>query len=451
MNSNFKQTDIGLIPEDWDWIKLGDENRNPLLELKNGLTDPQTENESKYRVTRIETISNESIDLERTKYIENITDEKIDKYRIRRGDILFSHINSDPHIGKSAIAKRDYYDLLHGLNLLLFRTNDEVLYPEFLNFIFNYYRSIGIFIKICSRAVNQSSINQGKLKSLFIPLPPLPEQKNIAHILSRIQQAIETQEQIIKTTQELKKALMQKLFTEGLSAFGGTNGEPQKQSAFGGEIGPIPESWEVIEIKNCVEESQTRNPSLLPNKYIKYIDVSSVSNQSFSVVDHQYVQGKEAPGRARKIVKTDDIIFATIRPTLKRIAKIKSFYDDEYCSTAFCILRCKSKVLDHEFLFQYIITDFFIQRIGKLQSGANYPAVRDDNVKQMIIPLPQLKEQKEIARILSSLDGKIEFHSNFKIQLQDLFKSMLSQLMIGQIRVKDIEFELEESLEGINA
>ncbi len=76
------------------------------------------------------------------------------------------------------------------------------------------------------------------MNGLEIPLPPLPEQKKIAHILSTVQRAIEAQERIIQTTTELKKALMHKLFTEGL------RNEPQKQT----EIGLVPESWEVVEL-----------------------------------------------------------------------------------------------------------------------------------------------------------------------------------------------------------
>ena len=82
------------------------------------------------------------------------------------------------------------------------------------------------------------------MRKFQLSLPPLPEQKKVAHVLSTVQRAIEAQERIIQTTTELKKTLMHKLFTEGTSA-----GEPQKQT----EIGPVPESWEVATIEeHCI-------------------------------------------------------------------------------------------------------------------------------------------------------------------------------------------------------
>ena len=80
------------------------------------------------------------------------------------------------------------------------------------------------------------NLSQSKLAELPMALPPLSEQKKIAHILSTVQRAVEAQERIIQTTTELKKALMHKLFTEGL------RNEPQKQT----EIGPVPENWKLV-------------------------------------------------------------------------------------------------------------------------------------------------------------------------------------------------------------
>src|SRR5919106_4014193 len=81
------------------------------------------------------------------------------------------------------------------------------------------------------------------LGSCLIPLPPLPEQQKIAAVLGLVQRAIEQQERLIALTTELKKALLHKLFTEGL------RGEPQKQT----EIGPVPESWEVSKLADLFE------------------------------------------------------------------------------------------------------------------------------------------------------------------------------------------------------
>jgi len=82
------------------------------------------------------------------------------------------------------------------------------------------------------------TLDRNSFKTLPVLVPPLPEQKKIAHILSTVQRAIEAQERIIQTTTELKKALMHQLFTEGL------HHEPQEQT----EIGPIPQSWAEVEL-----------------------------------------------------------------------------------------------------------------------------------------------------------------------------------------------------------
>ncbi len=93
-------------------------------------------------------------------------------------------------------------------------------------------------------------LNKEVLGDCVIPVPPLPEQRKIAAVLGLVQRAIEQQERLIALTTELKKALMHKLFTEGL------RGEPQKQT----EIGPVPQSWEVVASRSstCPRASKRR-------------------------------------------------------------------------------------------------------------------------------------------------------------------------------------------------
>lgn len=272
--SAVKAIEFTQIAADWNAIKLGEEHPKALLAIRNGITTQQNQDKGDYKISRIETISSGRIDETRVGFASDLSKKDLEKYRIQRGDILFSHINSDPHLGKTGFADRDYEDLLHGMNLLLIRANPEVFEAEFLNRVFQYYRDIGVFISICNRSVNQSSINQAKLKSVEVPLPPIPEQKKIAYILSTVQRAIEAQERIIHSTTELKRALMQKLFTEGL------HNEPQKQT----EIGPVPKSWDVVEL-GCVAKIErgkfSHRPRNEPRFYggvYPFVQTGDVSN-----------------------------------------------------------------------------------------------------------------------------------------------------------------------------
>ena len=164
------------LPKGWTRAKLED----VIVRISNGTTRKQVkEKTGVVPVTRIETISNERVDLEKVGFIKESSSDIIERFRLSIGDILFSHINSDSHLGKTAIFNFETFTLLHGMNLLLIRPNKDVLIPQFLNYLFNNYRSSGVFVSIAQHAVNQSSINQTKLKKLTIPVAPLPEQRRI--------------------------------------------------------------------------------------------------------------------------------------------------------------------------------------------------------------------------------------------------------------------------------
>lgn len=204
-----KETEIGPVPKEWEVVRLGD----CLKLIRNGTTKKQNKDGRGYPVTRIETISEERIDFKKAAYINGLRTNDLAKYKMRTGDILFSHINSEPHLGKSAIYEGFPPILIHGMNLLLIRSKRNMIYPYFLYYIFNLYRIKGIFISIASRAVNQSSINQGKLKMLQIPLPPVPIQQKIAETLSSVDRKIEAEENRKKTLEELFKTLLSNLMT----------------------------------------------------------------------------------------------------------------------------------------------------------------------------------------------------------------------------------------------
>jgi len=159
------------------------------------------------------------------------------------------------------------------------------------------------------------------------------------------------------------------------------------------------EGWQTRKLSELLERTETVNPLESPELEFDYIDVSSVSNATFAIETTQRLKGKEAPSRARKLVRTNDIIFATIRPTLRRIAPVPPYLDKQVCSTGYVVLRPK-QCLDHRFLFYFLFTEDFLGQMGSLQKGASYPAVTDGDVKCQEIPLPPLPEQQRIVALL---------------------------------------------------
>ena len=209
-----KQTEIGEIPESWEVVKLED----VLSYIGNGLTNKQNKVGDGYPVTRIETISDDCINAERVGYVNNLPNDKVEKYRLCYGDILLSHINSEPQLGRAVIFEEEPNFLLHGMNLLRMQANTEIISPFFLNFIFGVYRNRGVFIALASRAVGQSSINQSRMKSLMIPLPSLSEQNIIANVFRAIDKKTAALEQEGQHLNELFRAMLDELMTGQRSA-----------------------------------------------------------------------------------------------------------------------------------------------------------------------------------------------------------------------------------------
>ena len=273
------------------------------------------------------------------------------------------------------------------------------------------------------------------LKEKGIPVPPLPEQVGIAQALRRIDDALSVHDEQLLTLADLKRTAMRTMFTRGLQ------GEVQKET----EIGPVPESWELSMLGTLCESTDSVDLRSEADRVIEYVDVSSVSRDYLCIETTSQFILKEAPGRARKRILTDDVIFATVRPTLLRVALVPEELDNQVCSTAFCVLRRDSKMSTHDFIYYILQRDQFVQQLAEIETGASYPAVTDRMVKEQVVPVPSLEEQHEIVSILDAIDRKIELHRRKRAVLEELFKTLLHKLMTGEIRVADLEYSEHSS------
>ena len=143
------------------------------------------------------------------------------------------------------------------------------------------------------------------------------------------------------------------------------------------------------------------NPRTDARSSIRYVDVSGVARDELRIVSVANHSAASAPSRARKIVNRDDTIFATVRPTLRRIAQVQECLDGEMVSTAFCVLRPNSELMHPDFLFFAMQLESVMDEVGAMQIGASYPAVRDVDVMSLKVPVPPLSDQCSIADALN--------------------------------------------------
>lgn len=164
--------------------------------------------------------------------------------------------------------------------------------------------------------------------------------------------------------------------------------------------------WETRKLKNLLYGMESVNPKENPTNSFTYVDVSSVSRETCEIVETSVIKGCDAPSRARRLIKTGDVLFATIRPTLKRIAIVPSELNHQVCSTGYFVLKPKEE-LNNRFLFHFLFTAQFQEEMERRQKGASYPAVNNTDVTTQEIPLPPLAEQKRIVAILDEAFGAI--------------------------------------------
>lgn len=182
------------------------------------------------------------------------------------------------------------------------------------------------------------------------------------------------------------------------------------------DLWPLPEAWEWKHLGSVAGDTERRNPGAKPDEYFRYVDIASVDNNKGEIRtgDVQSILGRNAPSRARKVIKEQDIVFATTRPYLRNIAVVPKELDGQICSTGFCVVRARSGISLPDYLFYACRSSFFIEQLLPKQRGATYPAVADNDVYDTLLPVPypddparSLETQRRIVARIEALFAEL--------------------------------------------
>lgn len=203
-----------------------------------------------------------------------------------------------------------------------------------------------------------------------------------------------------------------------------------------------------VALGDLVDAVSSWNPSRKPDIAFTYIDLSAVDSTSKTIKGPVAVLGAEAPSRARQLVATRDVLVSTVRPNLNAVAVVPATFDGATASTGFTVLR-PGRHLDSRYLFHWVRSPSFIGDMVRKATGASYPAVSDRIVKESLIPLPPLPEQRRVAAILDRADALRAKRRQVLAHLDALTQSIFHDMFGDPDRAADdIPFGAVASLTG---
>lgn len=275
--------------------------------------------------------------------------------------------------------------------------------------------------KTFTQGAAQDNLSQGKLLSLKFPVPKVAIQRDIADTLSAYDDLIENNRRRIQLLEESTRLLYKEWFVR--LRFPGH--EHVKV------VDGVPEGWEKKKLGEvAATNASSYNPKTLPER-ISYVDISSVSKGR--IIDKKEMPSSEAPGRARRIAQSGDVIWSNVRPNLKAYALVLNPGVSDVFSTGFTVINPRK--VPFTFLYLVITTDDFVGYLINHTTGASYPAVRADDFENAELLIPSSSVLEAFHEKASSMFQQIyllEEQSKRVAQARDI---LLPRLMNGEVAV----------------
>jgi len=401
----YKTTALGPLPQEWEVVRLGELIIQSNNKNKTAMQYP------------VYTISNKFGFLLSDEFFDKrVYSMKLNTYKIVKKN-YFAYNPYRINVGSIGLFKQDI-GVVSPAYIVFKIKDDERL---FANFLFRIIKSQFYIYEIMRFSMSRGSVRRNlsfkDLSDLIIPLPPLSEQRKIAYVLSTIQAAKEKTEQVINSLRELKKSMMKHLFTYGPVSLEDAKKVKLKET----EIGMVPEDWEVVRLGSIfsITSGKTRPKMLKKTATDPYV---------FPVFGGNGIIGY-----------SNDFLLDYTTIILGRVG--------EYCGSVHishekCWVSDNALYIKHfqkEIDITYLSHALEILNLNGLKNTGGQPLISQSIVYSQYIPLPPLPIQQRIASILSAIDEKIQAEENKKKALENLFKSMLHNLMTAKIRVNNLE------------
>lgn len=426
----YKKTEIGGIPEDWGIKLLGE----ILFILKDGTHLPPQRVSTGPLLLSVQNMINGKFMLtENDTHIPwNFYNQMHKNWTIIPGDVLLAIVGAT--IGKSCIVPNNFPPFTLQRSVAIMRGKDDILNTKYL---FYYVFSHFFQKQLLSRAnqTAQAGVYLGEIKKIKIPLPPLPEQKKIAQILSTWDKAIEKTEKLIEAKTKLKKGLMQRLLTGKTRFKEFVKSEKMKRTS----IGNISEDWEVVNFGYVVSLSQYGLSSASKeNATIPMLGMKNIHQGSLDTSDLAYINLEKDEFEKFKLEQNDLLFNRTNSYDLVGKTTLFDLSKDYVFASYLIRFKLKKEIASPRYINFFFNSEKTQKKLKTLATkGVSQVNINPTTLqKNLWLPLPPLSEQQKIAEVFRSCDQEIELLIQKLEKLKQQKKGLMQKLLTGQIRVQ---------------
>jgi len=417
VSKGYKQTKVGVIPEEWEVVRLGD----IFYEIK-----------EKVGIKNIETYSisaGKGYVSQKEKFGKDISGSQNKNYTILKENQFSYNKGNSKSYKYGCVYSNNTGKIIAVPNVFIsFDIKDESIGVAYYAKLFeNHFLDRELRRIISSSARMDGLLNINKKYFFEIPIfkPPLKEQQKIAEILTTWDSAISKQEELVEAKEELKKGLMQKLLS-GEVRFGVGTLVPSNIIENNGTEVPAPIGWEEVRLGD-VAQINPKNTNL-PSSFV-YIDLESVKNGL--LLKKTIISRSGAPSRAQRLLQINDILFQMVRPYQKN--NLYFTLDGDYvASTGYAQIRALSS---SRYLYHYLHSDKFVNKVLLRCTGTGYPAINSKDLGKIKVRLPKKQEQQKIAQVLTTADKEITLLKEELEALKEQKRGLMQRLLTGVVRV----------------
>ena len=339
-------------------------------------------------------------------------------YLLRSGDFVYNRLFAWK--GSFAIVPKELDGCYVSNEYPTFRIDERKILPSYLMY---YFSRLEAWDRAFSLSKGVSSISRNRLKvrrflSIEIPLPNLEKQRRIAARIEAVSERAEEAEkmryEIMKEMEMLTSAIRSKVFNRSNPI---------------GPVIPIGDSELLL-------NNETINPRVkCPNDDFLYLDISAIEAGTGRIKEIKKYKGYEAPSRARRLIKTGDVLVSTVRPYLKSFAIVPQTLNNQVCSTGFAVFTCPPSV-EPLFLLHQFFSDFFIEQCIEKMKGAHYPAIGVTKLRECELMIPSIENQYRVISYLSPIQKRVEelmrLQNQITSETKDLVPSILDKAFKGE-------------------